>query len=120
MSLAKGALGIAAAIMMTGYIGGNPSIAPGAEANVLEKNEQLQDEGITIDSLPQTQGQQCGYVININAESPKGKDYAMQAIQKAIGSTMPTDVNISMNVNDNTKILFYLTLTQVMQNIAKK
>lgn len=116
MSLAKGALGIAAAIMMTGYIGGNPSIAPGTEANTLEENEQLQDEGITIDSLPQTQGQQGGYVININAESPKGKDYAMQAIQKAIGSTMPTDINISMNVNDNTKIYDQKYLNDLLSN----
>ena len=40
----------------------------------------------------------------------------MQAIQKAIGSTMPTDVNISMNVNDNTKIYDQKYLNDLLSN----
>lgn len=98
--LAKAALGIAAAVMMTGYIGGNPTIAPGTEAEDLNQYDSLQDEDLSIQSLPQGTGQ--GYVVNINAQSAKGQDHAMQAIQKAMQSSVTTDINISMNISDKT------------------
>ena len=98
--LAKAALGIAAAVMMTGYIGGNPTVAPGTEAEDLNQYDSLQDKDLSIQSLPQGTGQ--GYVVNINAQSAKGQDYAMQAIQKAMQSSVTTDINISMNISDKT------------------
>ena len=98
--LAKAALGVAAAVMMTGYIGGNPSVAPGREAEELNQYDSLQDEDLSIQQLPQGGGQ--GYVININAQSDKGQEHAMQAIQKAMYSSVTTDINISMNINDRT------------------
>ena len=99
--LAKAALGIAGAIMATGYIGGNPTIAPGTEAQELDNYDSLQDQDLSIQQLPQGAGQ--GYVININAQSPKGQEHAVQAIQKAMRSSVPTDINIAMSMNDNTK-----------------
>lgn len=101
--LAKAALGIAGAIMAAGYIGGNPTIAPGTEAQDLDNYDSLQDQDLSIQQLPQGTGQ--GYVININAQSPKGQDHAIKAIQQAMQSSVTTDINIAMNVNDKTNTI---------------
>lgn len=98
--LAKAALGVAAAVMMTGYIGGNPTAPADNQAEQMSNYDSLQDEDLSIQSLPQGTGQ--GYVININAQTPKGQEHAMQAIQKAVESSVTTDVNILMNINDRT------------------
>ena len=45
-------------------------------------------------------GPQSGYVINIAASSPQGSDAARNAITQALGSSVP--VNTSMNINMNT------------------
>ena len=98
--LAKAALGIAGAIMAIGYIGGNPSVAPGMEAQQMDEYESLQDEDLSINKLPGGAGQ--GYVININATSNAGQEHAINAIQKAMHSSVPTDINIAMNMTDKT------------------
>lgn len=96
--LAKGALGLAAAIMVTGYIGGNPTVNPAEDD--MNEYESLQDDDLSIQSMPEGAGQ--GYVININAQSDKGQQHVQEAIQKAMQSSMPTDVNIQMNISDRT------------------
>nr|DAV25174.1 MAG TPA: hypothetical protein [Caudoviricetes sp.] len=101
--LAKAALGIAGAIMAAGYIGGNPTIAPGTEAEDLDSYDSLQDKDLSIQQLPQGTGQ--GYVININAQSARGQDHAIKAIQQAMQSSVTTDINIAMNVNDKTNVI---------------
>ena len=98
--LAKAALGIAASVMMAGYIGGNPTVPADNHAEQMNNYDSLQDEDLSIQRLPQGAGQ--GYVININAQSSKGQDHAMQAIQKAMQSSVTTDINISMNISDKT------------------
>lgn len=101
--LAKAALGIAGAIMAAGYIGGNPTIAPGTEAQDLDSYDSLQDQDLSIQQLPKGTGQ--GYVININAQSARGQDHAVKAIQQAMQSSITTDINIAMNVNDKTNTI---------------
>lgn len=103
--LAVGALGLAAGIMMAGFIGGNPSKGATNQAQAEHGNGEdsygsLQDRDLEISQLPQGSGQ--GYVININATSNKGQAHVQQAIQKAMQSATPTDINISMNVSDKT------------------
>lgn len=100
--LAKTALGLAAAIMVTGYIGGNPTKPAEDQAEELSNDsyDSLQDEDLSIQKLPGGTGQ--GYVININAQSERGKEHVQEAIQKAMYSSITTDVNISMNIKDKT------------------
>ena len=101
--LAVGALGLAAAIMVTGYVGGNPTKPADTQAdeqNQSDKYDSLQDTDLQIQQLPQ--GTTRGYVININATSNKGKKHVQDAIQLAMQSSIPTDVNIQMNINDKT------------------
>lgn len=110
--LAKAALGIAGAIMATGYIGGNPTIAPGTEAQDLDSYDSLQDQDLSIQQLPQGTGQ--GYVININAQSPKGQDHAVKAIQQAMQSSVTTDINIAMSLKDNTSNINRLYIDKLL------
>lgn len=98
--IAKAALGLAAAVMVTGYIGGNPSAPADNQAEQMQDYESLQDQDLSIQQLPQGTGQ--GYVVNINARSEKGQQHAMQAIQKAMHSSVTTDINIAMNIKDRT------------------
>lgn len=101
--LGMAALGIAAAVMVTGYIGGNPTAPADNQAEGIgnEGYDSLQDKDLSIQSMPQGAGQ--GYVININAESEKGKEHVQEAIQKAVYSSFPTDINISMNIQDKAR-----------------
>ena len=99
--LAKAALGMAAAVMMTGYIGGNPTTPADTQAQQMDSYESLQDQDLSIQQLPEGTGQ--GYVININAQSNRGQEHVAQAIQKAMYSSVTTDINIAMNMNDNTR-----------------
>lgn len=104
-SLAIGAVGIAAAIMTAGYIGGNPGRGTTAQAqqrsNEENKIQSLQDPELGAPMTASQGGQ--GYVININATTNKGRAHASQAIQKAMQSSTPTDINISMNIADKTR-----------------
>lgn len=113
--LAKAALGLAAAVMMTGYIGGNPTVPADNQAQQMDNYESLQDEDLSIQQLPQGTGQ--GYVININAQSNKGKEHVAQAIQKAMQSSVTTDINIAMSMNDNTSVINSRTLEKLMNKI---
>lgn len=98
--IALGALGIAAGVMMLGYVGGRPRPA---DTQAMEEAQdyqspQLMDSNLNINPM---QGSQQGYVVNINARSDKGRDHAISAIQQAISSGTSSSVNISMNINDN-------------------
>lgn len=99
-SLAKGAVGIAAAVMVAGFVGGRPRPA-GTQA--LETADEaptnipaLYDQGMPIQSRSQS-----GYVVNINAKTDKGRDHAVSAIQQALTSGSNSNINISMNINED-------------------
>lgn len=113
--LAKAALGVAAAVMMAGYIGGNPTTPADNQAQQINDYQSLQDEDLSIQQLPQGTGQ--GYVININAQSDRGKEHVAQAIQKAMQSSVTTDINIAMSMNDNTRAINSRTLEKLMSSI---
>jgi hypothetical protein len=99
--LALGALGIAGAYMVAGFAGGNPAPAQ------TQAQQASEDQYYSVPSLQDDQpmmapgGQEKGYVININARTAQGKEHATGAIRSAMHQSIPTDVNIAMNINDN-------------------
>ena len=109
-NIAKGAVGLAGAIMMAGFVGGNPSTPAGTEGQVMYDGE-TGDTGFQMPALTdsnvmksQNSGPTKGYVININAQTNQGQQHAQQAINTAMGATFSrSNVNISMNINDNTR-----------------
>ena len=99
--LAMGAVGIAASVLVAGFVGGRPRPA---ETQAMEEatdyqtpmdGYQLADPGMSAS------GGQHGYVININARSDKGRENAVQALQQAIASGTSSNINVSMNITDN-------------------
>jgi hypothetical protein len=63
-------------------------------------------------------GPQSGYVINISASSPQGSDAARNAITEALGSSVP--VNTSMNINMNTNYqdqVNQLQISRILENM---
>ena len=99
--LAMGAVGIAAGIMVSGYVGGRPRPA---DVHAMEEAQdyqtpmegyQLADPGMTMSS-----GQQ-GYVININARTNKGRQNTIKALEQAIANGSSSNINIAMNITDD-------------------
>jgi hypothetical protein len=101
--LAFGALGIAGATMMMGFVGGNPSQKSATTAAASEEGS-LYDVPIMTDNataMMQANPNQ-GYVININASTQKGQRHAEEAIRQAMSAGYnSTNVNVAMNINNS-------------------
>ena len=98
--LAIGAAGIASAVMLTSFVGGNPSEPPQIQAqNSYE--EGLYDMPSLSDESVDMHGQSHqGYIINVNAQTRRGRRQAINAINEAMSQSYGTNVNISMNIKD--------------------
>ena len=95
-NLAKGAIGIAAGIMVAGFVGGRPRPA---DVHAMEEASDYQTpiEGYQLaDPGMMPGGSQQGYVININARTNKGRDNAARALQQAIASGGNANINLSL------------------------
>ena len=102
--IAMGAIGIAAGIMAIGFVGGRPRPA---DVHAMEEAQDsktqmngyssLADPGIAFGQG----GGPNGYVVNINARTDKGREHAVSAIQEAITNGTSSNINVSMNINDN-------------------
>lgn len=102
-NLALGAIGLAAGVLVAGYAGGRPRPA---DVQAMEEAQDYQapmDGHSLIDpSLAfSNMGTKQGYVVNINARTDKGRDHAVSAIQQALSSGTSSNINVSMNINDN-------------------
>lgn len=99
--LAKGAIGIAAGIMVAGFVGGRPRPA---DVHAMEEAKDYEDGNMQVqladNNIMMNNGQQ-GYIININAKTDKGRDNTALALQQAIASGGNANINISMNITDN-------------------
>lgn len=99
--LAMGAVGIAASIMVAGYVGGRPRPA---DVHAMEEATDYQNpQGGYMLADPGIGGgnPQQGYVVNINARTDKGRDNAIQALEQAIASGSSSSINVAMNITDN-------------------
>ena len=116
----KNVMLLAGAVMMTGFVGGNPATPSAKQADQRSQLDRLQagekiDEGSPLyyeqnpppsniqladPSLSPSGRKQPGYVININAQTQREKDYASRIITQAVTQNYHnTNVNVSMNVN---------------------
>lgn len=100
--LAFGALGLAGAVMLAGFVGGNPASPHGSEAQQAQEAESGYQYPVSLaDGNLVIQPSRQGYIINISAQSPRERDYIIQAVQQAMASSQPTTVNVSMNIADS-------------------
>ncbi len=100
-SLAIAALGIAGAAVFGGYAGGNPSVPAQQQAQgIHEQNPPPRAINLADKSLTTASRKQAGYVINLNVQTQKDKEYASRLITQAVTQNFQdTNVNVSMNVN---------------------
>lgn len=100
-SLALSALTLAGAAVFGGYAGGNPSQPAQQQAqNIQEQNPPPRNINLADPSLTASNRKQAGYVININAQTQKDKEYASRLITQAVTRNFQdTNINVSMNVN---------------------
>lgn len=100
--LAFGALGLAGATMLAGFVGGNPSKP--AETHAQDESEdEYKIPQLTDTNLNKSRGgPQQGYVININAQTSQGQQHASSAIQQALSSGFNnTNINVAMNIHNS-------------------
>ena len=116
----KNVMLLAGAVMLTGFVGGNPATPAEKQADqrsqldrmqagedVGEKNPKYYEQNpypsniqLADPSLSPSGRKQQGYVININAQTQRDKDYASRVITQAVTQNYHnTNVNVSMNVN---------------------
>lgn len=118
--LAFGALGIAGATMMLGFVGGNPSqpsattAAAGAEQESLYNVPIMTDNAVAMMQANPNQG----YIININATSPQGQRQAEEAIRQAMVSGYnSTNVNVAMNINNSGGNITDSTIERIIEGM---
>ena len=98
----RNAIALAGSLLFTGFVGGNPSRPTQQQAEEQYYNQAPPQNSINLadPSLSPSGRKQPGYVININAQTQKDKDYASQVITQAVTRNFQnTNINVSMNVN---------------------
>lgn len=99
--LAFGAVGLAGAVMLAGFTGGNPAVPAETQAQNSGEAETYQIPKLSDSNLSRMRrGPQQGYVININAQTDQGRQYATDAIQQALADGFgTTNINVAMNIH---------------------
>lgn len=102
----KNVLLLAGATMLTGFIGGNPATPSGQEARqqapvqAVPKDQMPKQITLADPGMSTAKRKQPGYIININAQTQRDKEYASQVIAQSVTQNFQdTNINVSMNVN---------------------
>lgn len=103
--IGKSVLGLAAGLMIGGYASGNPLNDKQASEVNKENSSQPQQvmsipEFMEKDSGYVTGNTQQGYIINIKADTRKGRKYMEKIMTKAAEATVGGAVNINMNIKN--------------------
>lgn len=100
--------GIVGGLGLAGYMGGNPSEDPNAEEKLQQQKQPVNTEPMPDFSDTSMFGQRSlssangGYIINVNAQSKKGSDFAQQVINQAASNTFnQMNVNITTHVKQD-------------------
>ena len=102
---AKAMLGFAGAMMMAGMAGGAPTSPRNTQtqAQGIQSENAMYEIPSTMPSGPLGRTQPQAYIINVNASTDRGRDFATQAISQAMAG-MPQTSNgnqLTMNVKDS-------------------
>jgi hypothetical protein len=101
--------GIIGGLGFAGYMGGNPSEDPQAEQKIQQQKRPVNAQPMPNFSDTSVLAQRGlssasgGYIINVNAQTKQGKDFAQQVINQATSNTFnQMDINISTHMKDDT------------------
>ena len=98
-------LGFAGATMMAGMIGGAPTAptSPDGQAQGIQSENAMYEIPSTMSGQGTQSGANQSYIINVNASTDQGRDFATNAINQAF-SQMPqasSGVTMTMNIKDS-------------------
>lgn len=104
-SLAMGALGLAGGLMVAGYASGNP--LNDKQASQVAEEGQQPIQTMSIPDFMDKQGgfvtgnSQQGYIINIKADTKKGKKHMQQIMKQAAQASVGGAVSVNMNIRNS-------------------
>lgn len=104
-SLAMGALGLAGGLMAAGYASGNP--LNDKQASQVAQEEQQPTQTMSIPDFMDKQGgfvtgnSQQGYIINIKADTKKGRKHIQQVMKQAAQASVGGAVSVNMNIRNS-------------------
>lgn len=112
-----GIAGMAGMSMLGAFVGGNPSEPTGQHAAQAPsaggyESMPLSDGTGSVSQIPSGQG----YVVNVNAQSPKGQAHAQEAIRQAVRQASGGSVNISMTTRNEYNNLDNESVTSILSN----
>lgn len=103
--------GIVGGLGFAGYMGGNPSEDPDAERKIQQQQRPVNAQPMPNFSDTSVMAQRGlssasgGYIININAQTNKGSDFAQQVINQATSNTFnQTDINITTHMKQDSPV----------------
>jgi hypothetical protein len=103
--LAMGALGLAGGLMASGYASGNPlndanpqtiTQGPSQQNNTMSIPQFLDEEGGYV-----TGNSQRGYIINIKADTKKGRKHMERAMKQAAQASVGGSVSVNMSIKNS-------------------
>lgn len=108
---AMAVLGTAFGLMISGYAGGNPLNEANAQTmasdNQSQQPQPQQESPMSIPKFLDEQGgyvtgnSQRGYIINIKADSRKGRKHMEKAMKEAAQATVGGAINVNMNIRNS-------------------
>lgn len=106
--IGKAMIGLAAGLLVSGYASGNP--LKDKPASEVAEGQQMQPPPQTM-SVPQfmdqggmvTGNNQMGYVINLQADTKKGRKYMKRMMAQAAQASVGGAVSVNMNLRDASK-----------------
>ena len=113
-SLAMGALGMAGALMVAGFVGGNPSKPADIQAAEVAESDNSGAVPSFADNTQNTNmtGPQTGYVVNINARSKGSNQQVARIIHSSMQNGFNTNVNVALNMSQDAGNIDDRTLQQ--------
>jgi hypothetical protein len=103
--LAMGALGLAGGLMASGYASGNP--LTDANPQTITQDPSQQNNTLSIPQFLDEQGgyvtgnSQRGYIINIKADTRKGRKHMERAMKQAAQASVGGSVSVNMSIKNS-------------------
>ncbi len=103
--MGMGVVGLAAAYMLTGYVGSNASTPTDMQAQQI--NQQSSSSNVSLSDYGNTStmynGSTNGYVINVKGSgSPNTIARSQQQLSQSMGNMMNGNINVNMNITEST------------------
>lgn len=113
--LGIGALAVAASVLAVGAVGGNPSQATGMEAAQAAQVGMQDLDMMGPPAQAQTSQTNTGYVINVRGRGNRASiNRASQQIARSMSGSFSKDVNINMNISEDSTAINDRFLEQII------